>query len=81
MLAAAGFSTGMQSSTDTYHLECPDPSNPDLEFALYSFDVLKLDALPPASTSWLPPKEQQLLRHANCTVVGYIAPDISSQFG
>lgn len=56
----------------TYHLERPNPSNPDLELAFYTPDIVKLNTFPPATASWFPPEQQQLLSHADSVAVGQI---------
>ena len=64
----------------TYHLERPDSSNPDLELAFYTPDVVKFNAFPPAAASWFPPEQQQLLSHADSVAVGQIVSfDIGPQ--
>ena len=49
----------------TYHLQGPDPPDPDFQGSLDALDVLEVDAFPPASTSWLSPEQKKLLRHAD----------------
>lgn len=58
--------------SSTYHFERPDPSDPHLQLAFDAADVLELDAFPPASASWLPPEEKQLLGHTERVAVGEI---------
>jgi DNA topoisomerase VI subunit B len=47
----------------TYHLESPNPPDPDFQLALNAPDILQLDTFPPASTCRLPPEQKELLRH------------------
>lgn len=64
----------------TYHLKRPNSPDPHLEFALNSTDIVELDALPPASSRGFPPKEKELLSHADCVAVGeVVALDIRTQ--
>lgn len=63
-----------------YHFECPHPTDPDLDLALNTVHILKLDALPPASPGWLSPEQKELLRHSNCIVVGGVSFGIGSEF-
>jgi hypothetical protein len=56
----------------TYHFQRPDPPYPYLELAFDASNVLKLNSLPPAATSWFPPEKEQLLRHSDCIVIGKI---------
>jgi hypothetical protein len=62
----------------TYHLECPNPSDPDLELALHTLDIFDLHALPPTSACWFPPEKQELLCHAYRIAVEFVAPNISA---
>lgn len=48
-----------------YHFQGPDASDPDLEGPLDTLDVFKVDAFPPASPGRFPPKQKELLGHAN----------------
>lgn len=56
----------------SYHLKRPYPSYPDLELALYTPDIVKLDAFPPASPGRFPPEQQQFLGHTDSVAVGEI---------
>ncbi len=69
----------MSTKADDTHLQRPHPPDPHLQFALNTVDVVQLDALPPASTCWLPPKEEQLLRHAHRVVAHLVTPNIGAQ--
>jgi len=48
----------------SYHLKRPDSPDPDLELSLNAFDIVQINAFPPAASGWLPPEEQKLLSHA-----------------
>lgn len=61
---------------ETHHLKRPDTSDPDLQLAFHTLDVLQLDALPPASPGWLAPEKEQLLRHADGVAIGRLAADV-----
>ena len=63
----------------TYHFESPDPSYPDLDFALHTFHIVKLNTLPPAPAGRLSPKEQQLLGHTDHIVVRHVTLDVRSK--
>lgn len=64
----------------TYHFECPDTANPNLELALYAIDIIKFDAFPPASSCRLSPEEEKLLRHSHHIGVGdFITLDIGAE--
>lgn len=49
----------------TYHLEGPDPADPNFDFAFNSVDIVQLNALPPTSSRWFPPKQKKLLGHSD----------------
>ena len=63
---------------ETYHLEGPDSADPNLECAVNAFDILKINAFPPASASGFAPEQQQLLRHTDGVGVG-VAANIGAQ--
>jgi hypothetical protein len=67
------------SSRETHHLERPHSPNPDLQLSLHAFNVVKLDALPPASSRWLSPEQQELLCHADCIAVRCFTSNICSE--
>jgi hypothetical protein len=50
---------------ETHHLEGPNSADPNLECAVNAFDILEINAFPPASASGLAPEQQQLLCHAD----------------
>jgi hypothetical protein len=49
----------------THHFQRPDTPDPYFQFSFDTFDILQLDALPPTSSGWLSPEQQQLLSHTN----------------
>jgi len=57
------------------HLQRPNSSNPHLELPLYPLNVLQLYSLPPTSSGWFPPKQKQLLRHAD-SVIPHVTSNI-----
>lgn len=63
----------------SYHLQRPHPPNPHFQRTLDALNVLQLDAFPPTPPGRFPPKEQQLLRHADRVVVGHVAFDVGSE--
>ena len=67
---AMGHSGCKEGLRPIYHFKRPHSPNPHLQLARDSFNVLELNALPPASTSGLSPEQKQLLRHANSVAVG-----------
>ena len=72
------------SSAQPYdaHLECPHPTDPDLELLpLQTLDVLQLDPFPPATARRLSPKQKELLRHAHRAATHLITADIGAQPG
>lgn len=52
-----------------YHFQSPDPSDPHLELALHSSDVVELDTFPPASAGGFPPEQKQFLGHTDSVAV------------
>jgi hypothetical protein len=71
---------GLSSSQpDHAHLQRPHPSNPYLQLALNTLDVVQLDALPPASPRWLAPEQQQLLRHTHRIATHLVTADIAAE--
>ena len=66
------------TQSDYAHLQRPHSSDPHLEPALDAIHTLKLDTLPPAPARGLPPKEQQLLRHADSVVAHFVAADVGA---
>lgn len=66
--------------TISYHLQGPYTSDPDLDWALNAFNVIKLDALPPAAAGRLAPEQKKLLGHSNGIVVGQVSSDIGAEF-
>ena len=53
----------------THHLQRPNPPYPNLQPPFYTLDLVQLHAFPPTSPRRLPPKQEQLLRHAHRVVV------------
>lgn len=66
---------------DDAHLQRPHPPDPHLELALDALDALQLDALPPAATGRLAPKQKQLLGHTHGVATHLVAPDVTTQTG
>lgn len=71
----------VSSSTESNHahLQRPHPADPDFKLALNTFDVVQLDALPPASSGGLPPEEEKLLRHADSIAAHFVASNVAAQ--
>lgn len=63
------------------HLQRPYASDPNLELTLDAVDIVELNALPPASSRGLAPKQQELLRHTHRIVAQVAAADVASQPG
>lgn len=63
------------------HLERPHPSDPHFERPVYPFDVVQLDAFPPATTSGLSPEEEKFLCHAYGVTAHLIAADVAAKPG
>jgi hypothetical protein len=66
---------------NTYHLQRPNPSNPNLKFALHALNVVQLNTFPPTPPGWLSPEEEEFLCHAYCVVGEVVASDICSEPG
>ena len=62
-----------------YHLKRPNPPNPNLQLALHALNTINLNTLPPASSSWFSPEEEQLLCHADGVAGEVVAADVCSQ--
>jgi len=67
----------------TYHLERPNPPNPNLQPSLHPLHILQIDTLPPTPSRRLPPEKQQFLRHADGVAVGdaFAAFDVGAEAG
>lgn len=64
----------------SYHFKRPDPPNPHLKFTFHSLDVVQLNALPPTSSRWFPPEQEEFLGHSNgITVCKVVAFDVGTQ--
>lgn len=67
------------AEADDAHLQGPHTPDPDLELALNTLHIFKLNAFPPASSRRLPPEEKQFLRHTNGIAAHFIASNIAAQ--
>lgn len=66
------------AKSNNTHFQCPDSTNPHLEFALYAFYVVKLGTFPPAPSGGFTPEQQQLLCHAHCISTHIITANIAT---
>jgi hypothetical protein len=66
------------TQTNDAHLEGPYPSDPDLELALNTCNVLELDTFPPATASGLTPEKEKLLSHTNSVGTHLVASNIAA---
>lgn len=69
---------GRVSWKSAHHLEGPNSADPDLECAVDTFNIIKVNAFPPAAASRLAPEQKELLSHADSVGVG-VATDIGTQ--
>jgi hypothetical protein len=65
----------------TYHLQCPNPSNPNLKCTLNTLDILQINTLPPTSSCRFSPEKQELLGHTNRIVGEIVTADVCSESG
>lgn len=70
-----------KKETKTYHLQSPDSADPNLNRPFDPIHVVQFDALPPASSGGLSPKQEELLSHAQRIVIGHVTFGIGSEFG
>lgn len=66
------------SQSNDAHLERPDTTDPDFELARNAIYIFQLDTLPPASSGWLAPEQQQLLGHTHGSIVHVISSDVAA---
>lgn len=69
---------GRVSWKSAHHLEGPNSADPDLECAVDTFNIIEVNAFPPAAASRLAPEQKELLSHADSVGVG-VATDIGTQ--